>query len=99
VRTWLRRAIATDAAVVTMPMAAVVSNVTPYAGAFPMRARDEHYGWDSENPAFEWVLDPGVATVMSVGGQSSFHPDWYSPSSFNTQPYTYKPDLIATLEG
>lgn len=141
VRTWLRRAIATWAAILTMPAIAVVSNVTPTANAFSreglpveyldvystsmgrnirvqfqpatipaadgapapaavsgakavylldgMRARDDYNGWDIETPAFEWFLDSGLATVMPVGGQSSFYTDWYSPSSFNSQPYTY----------
>ncbi|ORB63004.1 alpha/beta hydrolase [Mycolicibacterium tusciae] len=142
VRTWLRRAIAVGAAVLTMPMAAVVSNVTPPAGAFSreglpveyldvystamgrnirvqfqpatgapttgpskavylldgMRARDDYNGWDIETPAFEWFLDSGVATVMPVGGQSSFYTDWYSPSSFNNQAFTYKWETFLTSE-
>lgn len=141
-RTWLRRAIAAGAAVLTMPMLAV-SNVTPTAGAFSreglpveyldvystsmgrnvrvqfqpagagaptdgtakavylldgLRARDDYNGWDIETPAFEWFLDSGVATVMPVGGQSSFYTDWYSPSSFNSQPYTYKWETFLTSE-
>ncbi|MBY0290315.1 MAG: esterase family protein [Mycobacteriaceae bacterium] len=142
VRTWLRRAIAAGAAVLTMPMIAAVSNVTPPAGAFSreglpveyldvysasmgrnirvqfqpaggapaagpakavylldgMRARDDYNGWDVETQAFEWFLDSGVATVMPVGGQSSFYTDWYSPSSFNSQPYTYKWETFLTSE-
>jgi diacylglycerol O-acyltransferase / trehalose O-mycolyltransferase len=142
VRTWLRRAIAAGAAVLTMPASAAVSNVTPSASAFSreglpveyldvyspsmdrnirvqfqpattpaadgdpaptpvvgakavylldgMRARDDYNGWDIETQAFEWFSESGVATVMPVGGQSSFYTDWYSPSSFNNQPYTYK---------
>ena len=142
VRTWLRRAIAAGAAVLTMPMLAV-SNVTPTASAFSreglpveyldvystsmnrnirvqfqpagagvptdgtakavylldgLRARDDYNGWDVETPAFEWFLDSGVATVMPVGGQSSFYTDWYSPSSFNNQPYTYKWETFLTSE-
>ena len=142
VRTWLRRAIAAGAAVLTMPVLAV-SNVTPTAGAFSreglpveyldvystsmgrnvrvqfqpagpgaptngtakavylldgLRARDDYNGWDIETPSFEWFLDSGVATVMPVGGQSSFYTDWYSPSSFNSQAYTYKWETFLTSE-
>jgi diacylglycerol O-acyltransferase/trehalose O-mycolyltransferase len=63
-----------------------------------MRARDDYNGWDIETQAFEWFLDSGVATVMPVGGQSSFYTDWYSPSSFNNQPYTYKWETFLTSE-
>jgi diacylglycerol O-acyltransferase/trehalose O-mycolyltransferase len=35
---------------------------------------------------------------MPVGGQSSFYSDWYSPSSFNNQPYTYKWETFLTNE-
>lgn len=63
-----------------------------------MRARDDYNGWDVETQAFEWFLDSGVATVMPVGGQSSFYTDWYSPSSFNNQPYTYKWETFLTSE-
>jgi diacylglycerol O-acyltransferase/trehalose O-mycolyltransferase len=146
VRTWLRRAIATCVAVLTMPAIAVVSNVTPTANAFSreglpveyldvystsmgrnirvqfqpatnpaqeqaavpgakaaylldgMRARDDYSGWDIETAAFEWFFDSGIATVMPVGGQSSFYSDWYSPSNFNNQPYTYKWETFLTSE-
>jgi diacylglycerol O-acyltransferase / trehalose O-mycolyltransferase len=55
-----------------------------------LRAQDDFNGWDINTPAFEWFNDSGIATVMPVGGQSSFYTDWYSPSSFNNQTYTYK---------
>ncbi len=61
-----------------------------------MRARDDYNGWDIETQAFEWFFDSGVATVMPVGGQSSFYTDWYSPSSFNNQPYTYNWETFLT---
>ena len=35
---------------------------------------------------------------MPVGGQSSFYTDWYSPSSFNKQTYTYKWETFLTSE-
>ena len=63
-----------------------------------MRARDDYNGWDVETPAFEWFYDSGVAAVMPVGGQSSFYSDWYSPSSFNSQAYTYKWETFLTAE-
>ena len=117
VRTWLRRANAAGAAALTMPAIAVVSNVTPTAGAFSRQGLPVEYldvysaatsrnirvqfppangaptggtanGWDVETPAFEWFLDSGVATVMSVG----------SPSNFNDQTYTYKWETFLTSE-
>jgi diacylglycerol O-acyltransferase/trehalose O-mycolyltransferase len=63
-----------------------------------MRARDDYNGWDIETPAFEWFYNSGVAVVMPVGGQSSFYTDWYSPSSFNKQVYTYKWETFLTSE-
>jgi diacylglycerol O-acyltransferase / trehalose O-mycolyltransferase len=63
-----------------------------------MRARDDYNGWDVETPAFEWFYNSGVAVVMPVGGQSSFYTDWYSPSSFNNQGYTYKWETFLTSE-
>jgi diacylglycerol O-acyltransferase / trehalose O-mycolyltransferase / mycolyltransferase Ag85 len=63
-----------------------------------MRARDDYNGWDIETSAFEWFYNSGVATVMPVGGQSSFYTDWYSPSSFNKQAYTYKWETFLTNE-
>ena len=35
---------------------------------------------------------------MPVGGQSSFYTDWYSPSSFNNQAFTYKWETFLTNE-
>ncbi|WP_299565795.1 alpha/beta hydrolase family protein [uncultured Mycolicibacterium sp.] len=63
-----------------------------------MRARDDFNGWDIETPAFEWFYDSGIAVVMPVGGQSSFYTDWYSPSNFNGQTYTYKWETFLTSE-
>jgi diacylglycerol O-acyltransferase/trehalose O-mycolyltransferase len=63
-----------------------------------MRARDDYNGWDIETQAFEWFYNSGVAVVMPVGGQSSFYTDWYSPSSFNNQAYTYKWETFLTSE-
>lgn len=135
VQTWLRRVLATTAAVLTLPgLTAVIGNA-PTAKAFSreglpveyldvystsmgrnirvqfqpggpkavylldgMRARDDYNGWDIETPAFEWFFESGVSVVMPVGGQSSFYTDWYSPSSFNNQPYTYKWETFLTNE-
>ena len=63
-----------------------------------MRAQDDYSGWDINTPAFEWFYDSGISTVMPVGGESSFYTDWYSPSSFNNQPYTYKWETFLTNE-
>jgi diacylglycerol O-acyltransferase/trehalose O-mycolyltransferase len=63
-----------------------------------LRAQDDYSGWDINTPAFEWFYGSGVSTVMPVGGQSSFYTDWYSPSSFNNQPYTYKWETFLTAE-
>ncbi|MGA5462701.1 alpha/beta hydrolase [Mycobacterium sp. NPDC050041] len=63
-----------------------------------LRAQDDYSGWDINTAAFEWFHDSGVAVVMPVGGQSSFYTDWYSPSSFNNQPYTYKWETFLTAE-
>ena len=63
-----------------------------------LRAQDDYSGWDINTPAFEWFYDSGVSVVMPVGGQSSFYTDWYSPSSFNNQPYTYKWETFLTSE-
>jgi diacylglycerol O-acyltransferase / trehalose O-mycolyltransferase len=63
-----------------------------------LRAQDDYSGWDINTQAFEWFFNSGVATVMPVGGQSSFYSDWYSPSNFNKQPYTYKWETFLTSE-
>jgi diacylglycerol O-acyltransferase/trehalose O-mycolyltransferase len=63
-----------------------------------LRAQDDYSGWDINTSAFEWFNNSGIATVMPVGGQSSFYSDWYSPSNFNTQPYTYKWETFLTSE-
>ncbi|MDX1882328.1 alpha/beta hydrolase family protein [Mycolicibacterium sp. 120270] len=63
-----------------------------------LRAQDDYNGWDINTAAFEWFVDSGVAVVMPVGGQSSFYTDWYSPSSFNSQSYTYKWETFLTDE-
>ncbi|CAJ1494680.1 esterase family protein [[Mycobacterium] burgundiense] len=63
-----------------------------------LRAQDDYSGWDINTAAFEWFHDSGVATVMPVGGQSSFYSDWYSPSNFNNQSYTYKWETFLTSE-
>jgi diacylglycerol O-acyltransferase/trehalose O-mycolyltransferase len=63
-----------------------------------LRAQDDYSGWDINTSAFEWFNNSGIATVMPVGGQSSFYSDWYSPSNFNSQPYTYKWETFLTSE-
>ena len=63
-----------------------------------LRAQDDYNGWDINTAAFEWFNDSGIATVMPVGGRSSFYTNWYSPSNFNNQPYTYKWETFLTSE-
>src|SRR6478736_6462218 len=63
-----------------------------------LRAQDDYNGWDINTPAFEWYDQSGMSVVMPVGGQSSFYSDWYSPSNFNNQPYTYKWETFLTQE-
>src|SRR6478736_1520617 len=63
-----------------------------------LRAQDDYSGWDINTAAFEWFYDSGVSVVMPVGGQSSFYSDWYSPSSFNNQAYTYKWETFLSNE-
>nr|WP_284232264.1 MULTISPECIES: alpha/beta hydrolase family protein [unclassified Mycolicibacterium] len=63
-----------------------------------LRAQDDFNGWDINTPAFEWFHRSGVSVVMPVGGQSSFYTDWYSPSSFNDQTFTYKWETFLTRE-
>jgi diacylglycerol O-acyltransferase/trehalose O-mycolyltransferase len=90
---------------------AATSNTGGSAGAAPaattnkavylldgMRARDDFSGWDVNTQAFEWFVSSGISTVMPVGGEASFYSDWYSPSSFNDQPYTYKWETFLTRE-
>ncbi|WP_370670874.1 alpha/beta hydrolase [Rhodococcus rhodochrous] len=72
-----------------------------------LRATDDVSGWEHETNA-AWLADHGVNVIMPVGGQSSFYADWYAPSNFNGQPYTYKwesfltqnlPDHLANVYG
>jgi diacylglycerol O-acyltransferase/trehalose O-mycolyltransferase len=63
-----------------------------------LRAQDDYSGWDINTPAFDWFNGSGISVVMPVGGQSSFYTDWYSPSTFNNQTYTYKWETFLTQE-
>lgn len=72
-----------------------------------LRATNDVSGWEHETNA-AWLSDHGVNVIMPVGGQSSFYADWYAPSNFNAQPYTYKwesfltrnlPDHLAAVYG
>src|ERR1700712_1649511 len=63
-----------------------------------LRAQDDFNGWDINTAAFEWFFGSRISVVMPVGGQSSFYTDWYSPSSFNKQTYTYKWETFLTNE-
>jgi diacylglycerol O-acyltransferase/trehalose O-mycolyltransferase len=63
-----------------------------------LRARDDWNGWDIETPAFEWFYNSGLATVMPVGGMSSFYTDWYQPAVGNGGTFTYKWETFLTSE-
>ncbi len=72
-----------------------------------LRATNDVSGWEHETNA-AWLSDHGINVIMPVGGQSSFYADWYAPSNFNAQPYTYKwesfltrnlPDHLAAVYG
>ena len=63
-----------------------------------LRARDDWNGWDIELPAFEWTVNSGLATVMPVGGMSSFYADWYQPAVGNGGTWTYKWETFLTSE-
>ncbi len=63
-----------------------------------LRAQDDYNGWDINTPAFEWLYNSGLSTIMPVGGQSSFYADWYQPSQGNGQNYTYKWETFLTQE-
>ncbi|MFZ2174704.1 MAG: alpha/beta hydrolase family protein [Rhodococcus sp. (in: high G+C Gram-positive bacteria)] len=72
-----------------------------------IRATSDVSGWEHETNA-AWLSDHGINVVEPVGGMSSFYSDWYAPSNFNGQPYTYKwesfltrnlPDFLANTYG
>ncbi|MEZ0352807.1 diacylglycerol acyltransferase/mycolyltransferase Ag85A [Mycobacterium sp. pR1184] len=63
-----------------------------------MRAQDDFNGWDINTPAFEWYNQSGIATVMPVGGQSSFYSDWYAPACGKAGCTTYKWETFLTSE-
>src|ERR1700755_385980 len=63
-----------------------------------MRAQDDFNGWDINTTAFEWYNQSGIATVMPVGGQSSFYSDWYKPACGKAGCQTYKWETFLTQE-
>ncbi len=63
-----------------------------------LRAQEDFSGWDINTAAFEWYLDSGLATVMPVGGQSSFYSDWYSPACGKAGCSTYKWETFISSE-
>jgi diacylglycerol O-acyltransferase / trehalose O-mycolyltransferase len=63
-----------------------------------LRAQDDFNGWDINTQAFEWYLDSGLATIMPVGGQSSFYSDWYKPACGKAGCQTYKWETFLTQE-
>ncbi|EOM74707.1 85 complex protein [Rhodococcus rhodnii LMG 5362] len=60
-----------------------------------LRATWDVSGWEHETNA-AWLADHGVNVIMPVGGESSFYADWYAPSNFNAQPFTYKWESFLT---
>jgi diacylglycerol O-acyltransferase / trehalose O-mycolyltransferase / mycolyltransferase Ag85 len=63
-----------------------------------LRARDDWNGWDIELPTFEWFNNSGLATVMPVGGMSSFYTNWYQPAVGNGGTWTYNWETFLTSE-
>ncbi|MDI9916732.1 alpha/beta hydrolase family protein [Rhodococcus sp. IEGM 1379] len=63
-----------------------------------LRARNDRNAWSFETNAFDLFRDDNITLVMPVGGQSSFYSDWYSTSSLNRQPTTYKWETFLTEE-
>src|SRR6201991_1473657 len=63
-----------------------------------LRAQDDFNGWDINTSAFEWYVDSGLATIMPVGGQSSFYSDWYSPACGKAGCTTYKWETFISNE-
>src|SRR6202051_3038210 len=63
-----------------------------------LRARDDWNGWDIELPTFEWFNNSGLATVMPVGGMSSFYTIWYHPAVGNGGTWTYNWETFLTSE-
>src|SRR6478736_5258280 len=63
-----------------------------------LRAQDDFNGWDINTSAFEWYVDSGLATIMPVGGQSSFYSDWYNPACGKAGCSTYKWETFLTSE-
>ena len=63
-----------------------------------LRAQDDWSGWDINLPVFEWMQNTGLATVMPVGGMSSFYADWYQPAVGNGTTQTYKWETFLTQE-
>jgi diacylglycerol O-acyltransferase/trehalose O-mycolyltransferase len=63
-----------------------------------LRAQDDYNGWDINTPAFEWLYQSGLSTVMPVGGMSSFFANWYQPAVGNGTVQTYKWETFLTQE-
>jgi diacylglycerol O-acyltransferase/trehalose O-mycolyltransferase len=63
-----------------------------------LRAQDDFNGWDINTAAFEWYVDSGLATIMPVGGMSSFYSDWYKPACGKAGCQTYKWETFLTQE-
>ncbi|MFZ2527819.1 MAG: alpha/beta hydrolase family protein [Rhodococcus sp. (in: high G+C Gram-positive bacteria)] len=63
-----------------------------------LRARNDRNAWSFETNAMEQFAHDNVTVVMPVGGEASFYSDWYFPSNFNMQPFTYRWETFLTRE-
>jgi diacylglycerol O-acyltransferase / trehalose O-mycolyltransferase len=62
-----------------------------------VRAPDDFNEWDIHTPAFEWLYQSGLSTVMPVGGQG-FYTDWYRPACGTAGCLTYKWETFLASE-
>ncbi|WP_072689119.1 alpha/beta hydrolase [Rhodococcus marinonascens] len=63
-----------------------------------LRAQNDRNAWSFETNALDQFRDDNVTLVMPVGGESSFYTDWYAPSNFNGQTFTYKWETFLTQD-
>ncbi|AOW93791.1 mycolyltransferase [Rhodococcus sp. WMMA185] len=63
-----------------------------------LRAQNDRNAWSFETNALDQFRDDNLTLVMPVGGESSFYTDWYAPSNFNGQKFTYKWETFLTKD-
>ena len=97
----MRRLFVALAALLTPPLATAV----PAAQAFsreglPVEYLDVYSAAMNRSVRVEFESGGGKAVYLLDGlrGQSSFYSDWYSPSTFNKQTYTYEWETFLTQE-